>query len=782
MGNTRREPGMIRNRTHNRRPASLVAAALATLVGALCLAGSASAQTVYDWQYDGTFPSASFEGADAVPASGASPNNFGNLFIDQGNDALYGASYSEFGDNRIYKFNFAGQSTPWSAFAPATWLEKPNLKAYFAVDNTGSATQGRIYYVDNSFTPQIVKAMLPSGEDYEGGNFPYTPTEGNMCGIAVDPEGDVWVSHFNVFATFGASGTPGGYLEELNAEGFPTGNRIWTEAFTFGFPSEMCDFEFDSAGNVYTTGMWTTPDDAPPYTHGGIYRFSQDGTKHRGAIDPASGWGSNQVRYPITIDRSTDEMFTAQNGVVRVYDAEGGLTPFQFGGAEGGYPGIGGGNGPSGMAIDEDTHKVYISRQEGRVDRFVRVDPQTVPDVRTTGVQPTPTTALLKGTINPDGVATTDCYFEWGPFYPASGNEYELANRADCTEGKVFAGSSAAAVTAEIGGLSQGTQYHFRLVSNHANNVLSRGINRSFRASSPPTVSNVGASGIDTGGGQLSASLTNNGSASRFRFEWGTEAGVYTSSAPAKPKDFDFKFNRPGPKQWQQTLTGLEPETTYHFRFVAENDAGVTASPDQTFKTFAKDPEGDECGNAHVRQQTSTRLLFDCRAYELVSARYAGGYNVDSDLGPDENPLASPSAAEDRVLYSYHFGSVPGIAGAPTTFGHDPYVAERGTDGWVTRYAGLPADGMADPRPYGSPLLGTDTQLENLALGGEDICDPCFSDGSINIPLRRPDGTIEKGIPGGPEADPFGSVAKYLSADGSHLIFATKDIVAVGGS
>jgi hypothetical protein len=127
-----------------------------------------------------------------------------------------------------------------------------------------------------------------------------------------------------------------------------------------------------------------------------------------------------------------------------------------------------------------------------------------------------------------------------------------------------------------------------------------------------------------------------------------------------------------------------------------------------------------------------------------------------------------------------HFGVIPGVAGSPTNLGDDPYVAVRGPDGWTTRYVGLPANGMADDGAFGSPLFGADAGLETFAFGGSNICDPCFKEGedeSINIPLRRPNGTLEKGMVGSlnpADAAPSGEVRRAVSRDGSHLIFGSK--------
>ena len=176
-----------------------------------------------------------------------------------------------------------------------------------------------------------------------------------------------------------------------------------------------------------------------------------------------------------------------------------------------------------------------------------------------------------------------------------------------------------------------------------------------------------------------------------------------------------------------------------------------------------------------MRRQTEGSLLPECRAYELVSAADQGGYDVESELAEGQNQLDAYPRATDRLLYSMHFGVIPGIAGSPTNLGLDPYLAVRGNGGWTTKYVGLPANGMADEGAFGSPLMGADSGLQSFAFGGPNICNPCFADGSVNVPLRRSNGSLEEGMHGtlNPAADPVGEVRKPLSGDGSHLIFAT---------
>ena len=210
---------------------------------------------------------------------------------------------------------------------------------------------------------------------------------------------------------------------------------------------------------------------------------------------------------------------------------------------------------------------------------------------------------------------------------------------------------------------------------------------------------------------------------------------------------------------------GLAAGTTYHYRVIAHNDAGSFTGGDNEFTTFAPPPPGyDSCANAHVRQQTGAAFLRDCRAYELVSAEDTGGYNVESDLVPGQTPFGGYPRAGERVLYGVHNGAIPGPWN-PTNRGVDPYVATRGEDGWKTEYVGIPADlPSGTGGPFASPLAGADEGLDSFAFAGEGICEPCFEDGSVNVPLRMPDGELIKGMAGSlePSAGPGGKDRQAL--------------------
>jgi hypothetical protein len=709
----------------------------------LSLAASVSAKVVYTYVKN---PSLSIDGSDAIGANGSptfTSQSVRKLEIDQQANLLYATA--EFGgEARIYKFDLNGISQPFSALAPSTMVKPVNFGLGYEIglDNSNTSTHGRFYTVNTTFPAEELPGWLPSGAAIPG--FPILKfPELNPCGVAVSPKtGNLWLASAKVF---GNTESATGSIREMTPDGVLTGKAYFPHV-----SDGMCELKVDTNDTIYFNSYYG----GGAYAYGGrTFKIESNGELHPGPLDGAEGVG-------MAIDYSNNDVFVMSNGGVGQYDADGG-----FDGSFG-APGL---EGPAGITVDEDTHDVYLAAGS-QIVKFERTSPRTVPTAKTAPADITPTSAVLNGVVNADGIDTTNCRFEW-----SEGEDFGYGNSVPCVEGNIFAAASGDhAVHAEIGGLTKGTEYHFRVAASNANGFVSRGISYSFKASSKPTVSDVTASNVGTVGTSLDGEVVPNGSDTLFHFEWGPEENVYTHSIPVSPEG---RLATTKNAQIIHTfVTGLSSGATYHFRLVAKNDAGTTVSGDHEFRTFNKDPGVDGCANAHVRQQTGARLLLDCRAYELASASDTGGYDVESDIVPGQAPLVSRPGAKERLLYSLHYGSIPGAQGSPTNFGHDPYVATRGSDGWSTRYVGLPADGMADPESFGSPLLGTDGSLSVFAFGGADICAPCFADGSTNVPLRLADGSLVKGMQGSlnPAANPEEEVVKPLSADGSHFVFGTK--------
>ncbi len=701
-----------------------LAAACALLATAFAPA-TAPAKTVELTKYDGAYPAASFDGSDAVGAGGSPEfTSLEHVDIDQVNDFVYVGSNS-----LIYKFDLAGVSQPFSGLGGNTvFSQASGFYGDVEVDNSGTATQGNIYVSNDSSS---FFGYAPAGTALPG--FPVA-NGGETCGLAVGPDGHIWAGQYpNTVREFDPSTTPPTFVK-----------AIVLSPATAGF----CDFDMDTQGNFLVPNN---------YSGGAVYKYNPTGTSRTQINSATSSRG-------VAVDPSNDDIYVAVGSTIAHHASTGGLID-SFGLAEGAFPGL---QNTRGLAIDEVTHRAYVAnkRSPNRVDTFAPTGAITIPDVTTSVPDVDATSAVLRGIVNGDGVDTTDCQFQWG-------TTSNYGNSVECSEGKVFTGASGDNnVSVPIAGLTKGTTYHFRLTAKNANDVISNGADREFTASAKPLVVNDGVSKINTDGVQFNVSIDPNGGSTHYHVDWGLEAGVYGNTFPEPDGQLESKV---APESFSQVLTGLSADTVYHYRVVAENDAGVTEGPDRSFRTFPPPPPNDPCPNALVRKQTAAALLSDCRAYELVSAADQSGYDVESDLIGGQTPLKAYPRASDRLLYSLHHGALAD-ADNPTNFGHDPYVASRGETAWSSEYVGLPANGMPSAEPYGSPLLGANAGLDVFGFGGSGICDPCFADTSTNIPLRLSDGSLVEGMAGsldpGP-ADPVGQVDRPFSDDGSHFIFGS---------
>jgi hypothetical protein len=727
----------------------LLLAALATLA----LGGTAQAKQIQQYFYSGELFEAGGSDPQAIAVDGV---NQKILVVGKGDDQ--GLKISKFQLNGD-PAGFSGRSDATS-FHTGEKLEGSAPVVAIAIDESGTSSNGNFYVTSNGVN-DLVRGYAADGTPLPG--FPVSIP--GVCGLTVAPDGHVWVASREL----GAYG-------ELTAGGNPTGRIL-----TVGAKEGSCQIAIDSAGNFYVAkGLHVAKYDSSIHFVGNL-----------GAGD-YTGFGGRSTPL-LSFDRANDTLFElsaagsfAENSLVTQVDSAG--NPITtFGGpdpAHFSYEGLG--KNARDLAVDPQTHKVYVLK-EGEVNVFSR-DPSTVtvPTSSATGVKDlTGASATLTGTVDPDGIDTTDCHFEWGTSVESFGVVY--TETVPCSEGNVFAGGSGEnVVTASIGGLKKGSVYHFRLSAENANGIAGVSKDSEFTASDPPLLSGESTGKITTDTARIGFGVNTNGADSTYHVEIGTDTN-YGASFPVP--DPTAAATRPigvrgeeievilEPQAKSQEVSGLQPGTLYHYRVVAENPAGVVEGDDHTFRTFALPGTiGDSCPNAQARQQTSASGLLDCRAYELVSAADTGGYDVRSDLSPGVRALVTSPSASDTALYSMRSGTIPGVAGHPTNRGADPYLATRGANGWSTRYVGLPSDNPFATGPFASPLSGFDSALGTFAFGGAEICDPCFEDGSTDAPLRLANGSLVKGMAGsmdpGP-ADPAGTVRKPLSTDGSHFLFGT---------
>lgn len=99
-----------------------------------------------------------------------------------------------------------------------------------------------------------------------------------------------------------------------------------------------------------------------------------------------------------------------------------------------------------------------------------------------------------------------------------------------------------------------------------------------------PEATNLGASEIGSEAAALNALVNARGSNTTYQFEYGTTVS-YGTKIPVSPKSIGSESKS---KSVSETVGGLTPEITYHYRVVASNVAGVVASEDKTFTTTEK--------------------------------------------------------------------------------------------------------------------------------------------------------------------------------------------------
>ena len=397
-----------------------------------------------------------------------------------------------------------------------------------------------------------------------------------------------------------------------------------------------------------------------------------------------------------------------------------------------------------------------------------------------TGV--TNNSAELNGSFDADS-HETHYYFEWG-----ASSAY--GNKTPVPPGNVVpAGSGRVEVTpVPISGLSEGGTYHYRIVASNALGTT-YSADASFRAAEAPVVNNIFTRNVLATSAELAGEVNPRWGETTYYFEWGPTTG-YGNKTPVGNAGSGEGF-----VPVSAALEGLTPGVTYHFRLIAKNQYGETASPDQSFGFYPP-----ACPNAQLRQETRSNSLPDCRAYELTTPNYAQGALI-FPLGAPTSPYATNPS---RVGYTVDFGTFPEESGEGANLTGDLYVSRRTDEGWVQRFIGKPArEGFMMGSP---PITGTEnyTQAEvgpnKFQLGtytdpamnrivqwdrgwpsvyenkGEPSNAPYVWDTTSGNLLERWPTNLGQ-IPGGKD---FVGLPK-VSTDLSHFVFSSNVVFAPGG-
>jgi hypothetical protein len=290
----------------------------------------------------------------------------------------------------------------------------------------------------------------------------------------------------------------------------------------------------------------------------------------------------------------------------------------------------------------------------------------------------TRTSATLSGTADPEGLPST-FYFEYGMT-----KAYGSTSSAPPGESVGTTTPGDQPVSKGITGLQAGTTYHYRLVEVNSKGT-SYGVDRTFTAETAVKhLATHPAEPVGRVSATLKGTLDPDGMGTNYYFEYG--ASKRYGQETATPPGGALADTTPGDQSVSAGIEGLKPDTTYHFRLVAENATyGTTKGQDRTFTTLPsiKDLETEAATGVLPTEATLNGSL-DPDGYQTTFYFEYGktkfyGHTIGAPPGEDVGTSAPGSLSLSKTLEglepgtTYHYRIVGenetgATAGADETF------------------------------------------------------------------------------------------------------------------
>jgi hypothetical protein len=557
--------------------------------------------------------------------------------VDKGNNRV-----EIFDSEGRYLSQFDGKETPAASFAEPSGL---------AVDNSPGASTEDVYVIDRGHN--VIDKFSAAGKylsQLTGALEPFVEPEG----VAVDTTGNVWVYLMSQQAV------------EFNNEG----TYVPGSAFSTGH-AVAPGLAVDSLDRLYVIT-----------TSKNVRRFS--GPEEEGGLVDES-----ESATGVAVDASSGNVYVDRGASLAEYGPFG--EPF-------GQPLVTFGTSPAplansvGIAVNGSDGTVYASESNAsKVDIFKTI---LLPDVSTgeaSGVERT--SATIVGTINPDGQPAS-----YRVQYGEGGSL--TASTSATTAGSV---NGAKEVSVPLSELHANTTYSYRLVGENEAGQANYGQVRTFVTL--PAVEGLkteAASEVTGASATLNGSLAPNGFDTHYYFEYG-ETEAYGSTSPAFPGTDAGKGGEgcvpPGgppcvPASATADVSGLEGNTTYHYRLLGVNEFGTTRSEeDVSFTTKAVAPTVNDHPPAIAEVTRTTALFSGTINTENSKTNYYVQYVDAARYGPGTaNPYGNGGSTQGVVVAAGHgdqaigpirlTGLLPGTtyhcrlvatnqAGAGTTYGPD---------------------------------------------------------------------------------------------------------------
>jgi len=228
----------------------------------------------------------------------------------------------------------------------------------------------------------------------------------------------------------------------------------------------------------------------------------------------------------------------------------------------------------------------------------------------------------------------------------------------------VASGTVAAGVNQTVSGAATGlapnTLYRVRVVANRTlgNLDVISAEGSLITDATAPTIVSTAVDLLAPESVRLSAYVNPNSSQTSYRFEWGTDPDSLPNRIPAPNRSLGAG---PSDVLAADVLSGLEPNTTYHYRLLAVSTLGGTST-------------------GPVHSFTTRTSPLPARGAELVSPAVKSPNADVQDYLPEDRQLDYLVAPDgSNIFYTLSFGTPDATAGGETR-----YLARRGGAGWAS--------------------------------------------------------------------------------------------------
>jgi WD40-like Beta Propeller Repeat len=456
---------------------------------------------------------------------------------------------------------------------------------------------GGLVYVADSGRVQVFES---SGAFKEAISLAALSTSHAPTALAVDPAGDLFVAINDLFGN-GVTG-----VREFKQSG-----GVWSESSTrFDEGSEsVASIAVDLSGDLFvgdTAGGSSFGFHVLEYAPGGeeVSDFAS-GTVRGGATDVVAGKQHQGVPFV-----SNGMAFSEASGSPELYVSE-----FYR----------------EGLEHEENVYSsVWV----------LPVPPPGPPVIEEESATPGPRgSASLQARVNPEGAAT-EYHFQYVSETEfdkqvAPGEKCEWKCAASTATGLLPKGFKGVSVSAKVSGLAVATSYRYRALASNGVGAIIEGEPQSFQTLPAVQLESEYTTDVAATSATVNAQVNALESPTRYRVQYGT-------SLPYDHEVSGDAGHSATSVLLEVHLHELSPGSTYHYRFVLENELGGAEGPDRTFIT---EPAGVGAG------------LPDGRAYEQVTPAVKLGTLIEPrGLSADTRQAASDGGAITYQTTGTSFG------------------------------------------------------------------------------------------------------------------------------